>query len=224
VSTPRRSGPDLLPDLSDVSPDSPLVVAASACLMGQPVGYDGSAFPSDPVLALADLPTVTLVPFCPEASQLPTPRRWMTIHGGDGFDVLDGNARVIDVDGVDLTAAFLRGAEALLSIVQRHGARLAILTDVSPSCGSTVIYDGAGDAPVHQPSSGVTTALLRRHGIPVISQRDHATLGRLRSALDPSYSPDPDAVDHIDGPWYQQTFVDPPVPSPEPELIDLGSP
>ncbi len=221
--TPRRSGPDPLPDLSDVSAENPLVIAVSACLTGQPLGYDGSAFPSDPVRALGALPQVTLAPFCPEASQLPTPRRWMCIHGGDGFDVLDGRARVIDVDGVDLTDAFLRGAEALLALVRARGARLAILTDISPSCGSTVIYDGAGEAPTHQPSSGVTTALLRRSGVPVISQRDHGSLQRLRAALDPAFVVDPDAVDHIDGAWYQQTFVDPPVPSPEPRLVELDA-
>jgi uncharacterized protein YbbK (DUF523 family) len=204
---PRRSGPDPLPSLVGVSAEDPLVVAVSACLLGQPVGYDGTAFPSDPVQALCALPNVRAVPFCPETFAMGIPRRWMTIHGGDGFAVLDGAARVINVDDEDISEPFVRGATAMLALARREGARLAILTDISPSCGSSVIYDGARlPERAYIASSGVTAALLRRHGLPVVSQRDAATLQALRAALDPTFTPDPAARDHIEGDWYRATF------------------
>ena len=43
--------------------------------------------------------------------------------------------------------------------------------------------------------------MLIRAGIPVVSQRDFATLGRLRARLDPSFVPDPEARDHHEHPW-----------------------
>ena len=80
-------------------------ILVSACLLGQPVGYDGSSWPSDLVGRIAADPRITAHPFCPEAHTLGVPRRWMTIHDGDGFAVLDRRARVINVDGEDLSDA-----------------------------------------------------------------------------------------------------------------------
>jgi len=218
---PVLSGPDPLPDLAGVDAENPLVVVVSACLLGEPVGYDGSAFPSDPVQALCALPCVRAVPFCPETHAMGVPRRWMTIHGGDGFAVLDGTAKVVNVDGRDLSDHFRLGAQAMLTLARSEGARLAILTDISPSCGSTVIYDGEKQPETaYRSGTGVTAALLRRYGLAVVSQRDARTLGVLREALDPSYQADPDAHDHIDGPWYRQTFLEPAPPSPDPVLIE----
>ncbi|MCO4768625.1 MAG: DUF523 domain-containing protein [Deltaproteobacteria bacterium] len=215
--TARLSGADPLPDVGDVTAENPLVVVVSACLLGQEVAYDGSAFPSDPVQAICALPNVSAHSLCPEAVQLGTPRRWMSIHHGDGYGVLDATAKVVNVDGRDISDAFRLGAMNMLQLARRHGAVLAILTDISPSCGSTVVYDGsATEQPAYQASSGVTAALLRRHGIPVISQRDFATLSRLRAALDPTHEVDAAARDHVDGEWYQQTFVHPVPEGPEP--------
>ena len=206
IASAPGAGPDPLPDLRGVDAAHPLVIAVSACLMGHPVGYDGSAWPSSLVARLGLLPSVRLVSFCPEAHTLPVPRRAMTIHGGDGADVLDGLARVIDLDGVDLTDNFLVGAQALLDLVRRSGARLAILTDTSPSCGSSVIHDGSVlPERAYRAAPGVTTALLRRHGIPVISQRDAASLGRLLAALG-GEAPDPAAFDFVHDPWYRGYF------------------
>lgn len=47
--------------------------------------------------------------------------------------------------------------------------RLAVLTDNSPSCGSTHIHDG-GFAGVLRPGRGVTTALLEANGVRVFNQ------------------------------------------------------
>ena len=210
----RRSTPDPLPA---VSATEPLVIVVSACLLGEPVGYDGSSWPSDLVLRIARHPHVVAHAFCPETHTLGVPRRWMSIHDGDGFDVLDGRARVVNVDREDLSQPFRDGAEALLALTREHDAKLAILTDISPMCGSSVIYRGeALPDKAYQPSSGVAAALLRRSGVPVISQRDTASLERLLSQLDPAFSPDPQAEDFHQQAWYQQTFVEPQPPSPDP--------
>jgi uncharacterized protein YbbK (DUF523 family) len=88
------------------------------------------------------------------------------IVGGDGSDVLEGKARVMNMDGVDVTAQFVAGAKRTLQIAQSVGAKEALLIEKSPSCGLRKIFDGtftekfkAGD--------GVTTALLKKNGIKV---------------------------------------------------------
>lgn len=110
------------------------------------------------------------VPVCPEQmGGLPTPRNPAEIVGGDGYDVLDGKARVMDNQGNDVTEAFLAGAREALNMAKAVGAKEAILKEKSPSCGSCAIYDGTFSKS-KKAGVGVTTALLRRHGIRVTSE------------------------------------------------------
>jgi uncharacterized protein YbbK (DUF523 family) len=110
------------------------------------------------------------IPVCPEQmGGLPTPRNPAEIVGGDGYDVLDGKARVIDNQGNDVTEAFVRGAYEALEMAKTLGATEAILKERSPSCGSCMIYDGQFRGQ-KKPGVGVTTALLKRHGIKVYSE------------------------------------------------------
>lgn len=110
------------------------------------------------------------IPVCPEqAGGLPTPRNPAEIVGGDGEDVLDGKARVIDNQGNDVTKQFLDGARKTLAVALAVGAKQAILKERSPSCGSCMIYDGTFRGG-KKPGVGVTAALLRRHGIEVVSE------------------------------------------------------
>lgn len=157
----------------------------------------------DALTAFRALDTARLVPFCPEDVGLGTPRTMPDIHGGDGFGVLDGTARVLDEHGVDLSAGMIRGAEAMVAFALENQVHFAILTDVSGACGTQVISDGCRyDEPrKYQYGVGVAAAALLRAGVPVVSQRDHHTLGQLRARLDPSYQPDPSHVDHHDHPW-----------------------
>jgi uncharacterized protein YbbK (DUF523 family) len=144
----------------------------SACLLGVPCAYDGQGRLALELSALASRGQV--VPICPEvAGGLPTPRSTAEIVGGDGGDVLDGRARVVTVAGDDVTDAFLRGAERALAVVQQHGISTAILRQRSPSCGSACIYDGTHSGALKE-GQGVTTALLRRHGVEVLSEGDIA--------------------------------------------------
>lgn len=100
-----------------------------------------------------------LIPVCPEQlGGLPTPRPAQELRGGTGDDVLAGNARVVNLEGFDVTENFLRGARIVCEIARLTGAREALLKDGSPSCGVTsVTVDGAKVA-----GPGVTAAALKQ--------------------------------------------------------------
>ncbi|MEU5952659.1 DUF523 domain-containing protein [Streptomyces sp. NPDC047525] len=140
-------------------------VLVSACLRGVPCRFDGRDKES-PELDDA-VAGRRVVSFCPEAAGgLPTPRRPAELVGGDGHDVLDGTARVVDDTGQDVTAAFVAGARRALAAALAGGCTEALLMPRSPSCGHGSVHDGsfggrlvAGD--------GVTAALFQRNGISV---------------------------------------------------------
>jgi len=104
-------------------------------------------------------------------SGLPTPRPPAEIQGGDGRDVLEGRARVVNIEGKDVTAEFLAGAQKALRIAQRRGIKEAVLKARSPSCGVGQIYDGSFSGRLRE-GDGVTTALLKRGGIIVKNNED----------------------------------------------------
>jgi uncharacterized protein YbbK (DUF523 family) len=146
------------------------IYLVSACLLGVPCAYDGQGRSLELLLALVAWGEV--VPICPEvAGGLPVPRPPAEIVGGDGAGVLDGRARVVTAAGEDVTAAYVRGAERALAVTKRHGITVAILKQRSPSCGSTHIYDGTHSGKL-KTGEGVTTALLRWHGVAVRSESD----------------------------------------------------
>ncbi|MFD0851950.1 DUF523 domain-containing protein, partial [Actinomadura adrarensis] len=58
-----------------------------------------------------------------------------------------------------------------LDTAREAGARMAILKEGSPSCGSHRVYDGTFTG-TSVPGTGVTTALLERNGIRVFSEDD----------------------------------------------------
>jgi uncharacterized protein YbbK (DUF523 family) len=103
----------------------------------------------------------------------------------------------------------LAAADAMLRMAQENDVRLALLMDVSAACGSQVIYDGPRSAGRYQPGQGVCAALLIRHGIKVLSQRDHRALDAVLSKLDSNYQSHPGARDHHETPWYVETFGSP---------------
>ncbi|MER5427044.1 DUF523 domain-containing protein [Streptosporangium roseum] len=157
-------------------------ILVSACLMGRKVRYDGAAKTSGDALLATWREEGRLVPFCPEVEGgLPVPRPAAEIEGGaGGAAVLAGAARVLATDGSDVTREFLAGAHAALAAARSCGARVAILKEGSPSCGSLAVYDGTFRGR-RLPGSGVTTALLELHGIAVFSEDRVADAGvRLR--------------------------------------------
>jgi uncharacterized protein YbbK (DUF523 family) len=138
------------------------VCLVSACLLGVRCRYDGQ-HKSDALDR--DLSPFSVIPVCPEQlGGLSTPRPAAQMSGGAGNEVLEGSAVVLTKeDGTDVTAQFVRGAEETLEIARKTGAETAFLKQRSPSCGCGQTWvDGTvveGD--------GVTTALLKQHGIAV---------------------------------------------------------
>ncbi len=153
-------------------------ILVSACLLGQPLRYDGSALAPDSERLARWQGEGRLVPLCPEvAGGLPVPRPPAEIRGGSAADVLDGRVPVMTNAGGDVTAAFIAGAESALALCREHDIGVAILTESSPSCGSSRVNDG-GFRGRKIAGEGVTTALLRRHGIAVFSQHELAGVER----------------------------------------------
>ena len=152
------------------------VLLVSACLLGQPVRYDAASkgLPEHWQARLAA--RYTLLPFCPEcAGGLPTPRPAAEIRGGDGANVLVGQATVRTGSGDDVSAAFVRGARLALALAQHHGCTAAVLKANSPSCGNRHIYSGQFDGQL-QAGAGVCAALLQQHGITVYNETELAQL------------------------------------------------
>ena len=196
--------PEALDALRTPTPDDPWRVLVSGCLAAWPCGVEATDYGLGDVLRdLFALPTLRALPFCPEQHALGTPRTMPDIHGGDGVDVVAGRARVFDEHGADLTEPMLAGARAMVAFARAERVELAIVTDASAACGSQVISDGCRLVPVrkHQKGVGVATAMLLDAGIPVVSQRDHRTIARVRARLDPAYVAPEGLRDHHEHPW-----------------------
>ncbi|MCW3983396.1 MAG: DUF523 domain-containing protein [Candidatus Bathyarchaeota archaeon] len=137
----------------------------SACLLGVNCNFEAKNW-LNPKLREEFL-RGELFPVCPEVlGGLSVPRVPAEIVGGDGWDVLEGKAKVMNMEGVDVTVQFVEGAKRALQIGQAVGAKEALLIEKSPSCGCGKIFDGtfkekfkAGD--------GVTAALLKKNGLKV---------------------------------------------------------
>lgn len=191
------------------TPDNPLRVLMSACLAGITCGYDGTAngeYPS--ALKLLGYDNVRIVKFCPEDFSFGSPREMCDIHGGTGFDVLDGKARVLTESGKDWSEGMIKASERMLEIARQEDIELAVMMDISAACGSQVIYDGNrfAENKVYQIGAGVSAAQLMRHGFQVISQRDFASLEILYAKIDPSHVIDTSKKDHHEIEWYREYF------------------
>lgn len=144
------------------------MILVSACLAGLNVRYDSKNCLYEKIRELMEEKKAVSV--CPEVlGGLSIPREPAEIIGGDGEDVLDGKARVVNISGQDVTAEFLKGAYAALEKSTEVGASLIILKESSPSCGSSMIHDGQFSGRKIA-GNGVTSALLKRNGFNVMSE------------------------------------------------------
>jgi uncharacterized protein YbbK (DUF523 family) len=144
------------------------MILVSSCLAGLEVRYNGTHCLNKEILQMFDENKAVTV--CPELlGGFLTPREPAEIIGGDGFDVLDGKARVIEKSGRDVTELYIKGAYATLSKAQDLDATAVVLKEFSPSCGSSMIYNGEFQGRKIL-GIGVTTALLKRNGIQVVSE------------------------------------------------------
>ncbi|MAZ78057.1 MAG: purine-nucleoside phosphorylase [Legionellaceae bacterium] len=167
--------------MSDAKPK----ILISACLLGQKVRYDGKDnLQSHPRLQrwIVEGRVVTV---CPEmAGGLPTPRPPSEIQlNKTADDVLSSQGKVTTVEGDDVTAEYVKGAQVALKLAQDDHICVAILKARSPSCGSTQRYDGTFSNTLVD-GMGVTAALLLQHDIQVFdeSRIDEALDAALESA------------------------------------------
>lgn len=137
-------------------------VLVSACLLGEACRYDGKS-------KSQELPRgMEYYPICPEVEGgLSIPRDPAEKAG----DV------VMTKKGMDVTEAFVRGAQAALELAQKEGIKYALLKENSPSCGVHCIYDGSFSGRL-LPGAGVTTDLLRQAGVKVFNEKEGAELER----------------------------------------------
>lgn len=144
-------------------------ILISACLLGAKVRYHGGDAACDHPILLRWCDEGRLVAACPERDGgLSTPRPAAELVGGDGGAVIARLAVVRTSGGANVTDAFQRGADLALQLVKQHRIRIAVLKDGSPSCGSSSIYDGTFSG-TRVSGDGVTTALLKAHGVRVFS-------------------------------------------------------
>ncbi|WP_028402085.1 DUF523 domain-containing protein [Ectobacillus panaciterrae] len=146
------------------------MIAVSSCLAGIRCRYNGTHSLVEKIEELVKQNKAVLI--CPEVlGGFPTPRESAEIIGGSGADVLDGSAKVIDKSGRDVTKLYVQGAYKALEIIKEVNASYVVLKENSPSCGSSMIYNGTFSSS-KIPGEGVTAALLRREGIQVISENE----------------------------------------------------
>ncbi|EHU2107745.1 DUF523 domain-containing protein [Acinetobacter baumannii] len=142
----------------------------SACLIGEPVRYDGRSCLHTKLKQL--FLNKKAHALCPELlGGFTTPRLPAEIVGGTGQDVLDGKAKILDSSGLDVTELYLKGAYRTLDIARQIQATCVVLKENSPSCGSQKIYNGTFQGEKIT-GVGITTALLQRHGFEVISENE----------------------------------------------------
>lgn len=141
------------------------MLAVSACLAGIPCRYDHQSCTE---VEMAEAVQSSLaIPLCPEQlAGLPTPRNPAEIVGGDGYDVLEKRAKVMDSEGNDVTEIYVKGAYEALAFCRERGITSVFLKEGSPTCGSQQIYDGTFSGK-KIPGVGVATALLIQNGIKV---------------------------------------------------------
>jgi uncharacterized protein YbbK (DUF523 family) len=141
-------------------------VVVSACLLGAPVRYNGTDKKTHHPVLQRWIDEGRIVSVCPEVlGGLGTPRPPAEI-----VDIA-GLRRVQTINGRDVTAEFERGAAEALDQALRYNARIAILKEGSPSCGSTFVYDGTFTS-TRVSGEGVAAALLREKGLRVFSENE----------------------------------------------------
>lgn len=145
------------------------MILVSSCLAGLEVRYNGTHCLNHKISQLIE--ENKAIPICPELlGGFTTPREPAEIIGGNGEDVLDGKAKVVEKSGRDVTELYIKGAFATLKQAKNVNATVVVLKEYSPSCGSSMIYNGEFIREKIT-GNGVTAALLKRNGLQVISEK-----------------------------------------------------
>ncbi|MCP2604726.1 DUF523 domain-containing protein [Candidatus Aminicenantes bacterium AH-873-B07] len=149
------------------------LVLVSSCLVGIPCAYDGRHRLNYDLMKEL-LKYDAFIPICPELlAGFPTPRPRIEIVNGNGKDIINGRAKVVDENGKNQTSRVLEGAGKAMEIALKNEVKIAFLKERSPLCGVKEIYDGSFKGIVIK-GCGVFTALLMEKGIkciPIPSKR-----------------------------------------------------
>jgi len=154
-------------------------ILISACFLGERVRYNGIVQRLSSQLLQQWKTQGRLVAICPEViSGLPVPRPPAEIN--------QSTKKVMTIESVDVTEHFTQGAQQALLLCQQHNIKFAILKESSPSCGSSTIYDGTFSQKKIN-GEGMTTTLLREHGIQVFCENSIENLAVLINITDPNH-------------------------------------
>ena len=183
-------------------------IGVSSCLLGNKCNFDGNDLLSAFVKKLSENIQIEFVPFCPEDSVFGTPRPNLRIVNGEGADVLDGRATVVDQNNLDVTQKQIQAAHNFLFKLQSQSIKYAILMDGSPSCGSHILLSEENwPRGGFKRGSGVATALLQRNNITVFSAFDELSMANFLKTVTTEF---PDTVglrDLKDFPKFKNLFV-----------------
>jgi len=136
-------------------------IIVSACLAGINCRYDGKNNYNEKIKKIIDA-GYEIVFVCPEQlGGLATPRPPAEIK----------KDKVFTKGGRDVTYQFQKGANETLKIAELLDIKVAILKGKSPSCGSSMVYDGTFSNKIVE-GEGVTSKLLKKNGIKVINEYD----------------------------------------------------
>jgi uncharacterized protein YbbK (DUF523 family) len=145
----------------------------SACLAGINCRWNGSNELNKKIKELVDKGEA--IAACPEIlGRLSTPRKPAGIYGGLGSDVWEGKAQVkTSEEGKDQTEYYKRGSLKFLELAKSKNIKIAILRNKSPSCGcgKTWQLDDKFKNNLVK-GDGVLTALLKKNGIKVYTEKD----------------------------------------------------
>jgi len=132
----------------------------SECMLGIACRYDGKSKPLDSKILEKLNQKFELIPFCPESYSLPTPRPAVRFIGD----------KLIDINGVDKTDKFLKGANKALEICKKENISIFIGKEKSPSCGiqQTSAYINGCECKCN--TMGLTSKILKDNGIKLISE------------------------------------------------------
>jgi len=134
----------------------------SKCMLGVPCRYDGKSKPLDEDILNRLKEKYELIPFCPEEVALPTPRPPARFIGD----------KIIDVNGVDKTKEFLKGAKETLRICKEENIKLFIGKEKSPSCGIKKTSAYVNGCECKCDMMGLTSKMLKEEGIELLSEWD----------------------------------------------------
>ncbi|MFK7791583.1 MAG: DUF523 domain-containing protein [Devosiaceae bacterium] len=146
-------------------------ILISACLLGQPVRYNGKGLHLESTIVQRWQQQDRLVALCPEvAAGFPTPRPPAEIEPGKSAnEVLIGTGKIFENSGADVSEGFRAGAMIAVDTASAHNCKFALLTDGSPSCGSSFIYSGTHNGEKRS-GSGVVAAALSDAGVEIFAQ------------------------------------------------------